>query len=55
MMYMPLDLELHAAHVQSERLREAAAERLASQVRKPPGLLRTVLLGVVSVALWLRR
>jgi hypothetical protein len=34
-MHSPFDLDIYVAHLQTERLREAAAERLASQVRRP--------------------
>ena len=36
-MYAPFDLDVHTAHLRAERLREAAADHLARQLRRPPG------------------
>jgi len=39
-MYAPFDLDVHAAHLRAERVREATAERLARQARPPGPSLR---------------
>jgi hypothetical protein len=40
-MHSPFDLDNYVAHLQTERLRVAAAERLASQVQRPRSAWRS--------------
>jgi hypothetical protein len=40
-MHSPYDLDIYVAHLQIERHREAATERLASQLRGPSPRLRS--------------
>ena len=47
-MHSPFDLDIYVAHLQTERLREAAAERLASQLRRPRPTWR----GLLAMALY---